>query len=111
MTLDPTKYQWRIIQEMIKLMIEANVNADTHSQAINDALALMLVDRMQEIGQKGCYICDGFGHTQDVCPTAVIVRNIAQQATFPKLKSCVTTSIGVMRTKGFLKVMNNQTDP
>ena len=101
-------YDWRLIVEMVAIM--DNEEADAHSKLINGAIKIMLVDRMQEIALKSCYICDGFGHSVEVCPTAPLVRNIATQAAFPKLKTCVTTSIASMKVKGFRKVMASQHD-
>jgi hypothetical protein len=35
--------------------------ADKHSKKINEALKVVLVDRLEVIAQKRCYICDGSG--------------------------------------------------
>lgn len=84
-----------------------NDSANPHSRKINEALKIVLVDRMEEIALKKCYICDGFGHSAQVCPTAPTVRNIATLATLPKVKKCVTASIGMMKIRSFLEAKAN----
>lgn len=79
-------------------------SVDPYSRVVTEALKVVLVDRMDEIAQKRCYICDGFGHSVQVCPTAPIVRNIATLATLPKVKRCVTAGITSAKIRNFMEV-------
>ena len=65
----------------------------TYTNAINEAIKLVLVDRLEEVATKTCYICSGFGHAAQVCPTAPTVRGIATLTGLPKLKRCINASI------------------
>ena len=71
-----------------------NEIANDYSQKANKAPEVVLVNRLKETAQKKCYVCDVFGHSVQVCPTAPVVRNIASLTSLPKLKRCITVSIG-----------------
>lgn len=94
-------HKWRLISHIGSIM--DNEFADPPSQKINGALRIVLVDRLKEIASRRCYVCDGFGHSVQVCHTATTVRNIATIATFPKLKQCATASIELMKIASFLE--------
>jgi len=76
---------------------------------MNEALALVAIDGILEIGNKGCYICDGFGHCAEQCPTAKAVRALfsSGDAHSNKVKACITAAIGSMRIKGYIKNMSH----
>jgi hypothetical protein len=84
--------------------------ADVHSAFLNQALKYTLADRMSDISFKRCYMCDGWGHLAEKCPTAHLVREIADTTTFPKLKACITAAIGAMKDKSFAVGMAHQPD-
>lgn len=54
-----------------------------------------VIDALLELGLKGCYICDGFGHCAEECPTAKIIRKLfgSKEIKSNKLRHYVTVAI------------------
>lgn len=100
----PVTYEWRLINKMRETLDVPGVSAATKAQ--NDAYILILTDRMVEIAHKSCYVCDGYGHVAEACPTSQIVRDIASKAGFPVLKGCITNSLAAMKVEGFRHVLS-----
>lgn len=62
---------------------------------MNNAISIVVIDALLEIGQKGCYVCDGYGHCAEQCPTAMTIRKLfnSKDSHSNKLKTCITAAI------------------
>jgi hypothetical protein len=77
--------------------------ANEYSHKIKKGLEVVLIDRLQEIPLKRRCICEGFGHSMQLCHTTVTVRKIATLAGLLKMKRCITATISKAKVDGFVE--------
>lgn len=97
-------YKWPIINSLIEVLVKDSA-ADPHSKKMNESITYVLIDSLLEIAKVSCYMCDGYGHHPAKCPTAPLIRDLADKKSNAKTKNAITAAIENSKIKGFRAAM------
>jgi hypothetical protein len=102
-------YEWSFVNTLMELLpTDSSVNEE--AKALNNSLRVLLVTRMTKLAQKTCSSCDGWGHTDDACPTAKLVTRMVTKEGFPEIKDVLVAANAAQKGKQFRDFVSHRQD-
>ena len=103
----PPTFEWPLMNSVIE-QLPTGEGVEPTAKGHNTALQIVICARLTDMAQKTCYVCDGWGHTADGCPTAKLVTRIVTQQDFPEIKQVLVAAVAAQKGKQFRNLVSHR---
>jgi hypothetical protein len=90
----PVPQGWLLLDSIYNVINAAFLASNVDKKVENMSAWYIIKSEMMDIadgGQKKCYMCSGYGHAAEICPTGKVIRQIGQNG--QKLKAFIVGGI------------------